>query len=282
MQCFQKDPNLRVSARKLLKHPWIVNARKTDSVVPKKSTEYEEAVKSVQEWNEALRSPESSVPRRGIRNEAQNPPSLRLDTRYTPTKESPSPVSRNVADRFRSPQSTGEDNWDDDFATAISPSALQLPHLRPHDNFGGMLSSEKLKAFASLDGTVLKSDDSFEEFDDPFKRSLQGGEHDPLKTIRPSPSQQSSTGTTQAQNAPYGAHMRRAPPLNTSMASSHGGQMIPNSSSPIRPQRPPQFYKENSIEDYSDIIVPNQDVLDRKLSAFQVSAVSSIRPKRLN
>jgi hypothetical protein len=37
-----------------VKHPWIVNARRTESVIPKKSTEYEEAVKSVQEWNAFL------------------------------------------------------------------------------------------------------------------------------------------------------------------------------------------------------------------------------------
>ncbi|KAL4785775.1 hypothetical protein BJX76DRAFT_323613 [Aspergillus varians] len=283
MQCFQKDPNLRVSARKLLKHPWIVNARRSDSVVPKKSTEYEEAVKSVQEWNEALRSPESGPLRRVPRNDSQNPPSLRLDTRYTPSKETlPSPVSRNVADRFRSPNSTEEDNWDDDFVTAISPSALQLPHLRPHDNFGGMLSSEKLKAFASLDGTVLKSDDSFEEYDDPFGRSPQAGEPDPLRTIRPSPSQQMNAGTPQAQNSPYGAHMRRGPPLNTAINPTHGGQMIQNTSSPIRQQRPPLFYKENSVEDYSDIIIANEDVLDRKLSAFQESDenTDSLEPGR--
>ncbi|KAL5342521.1 cytokinesis protein sepH [Aspergillus crustosus] len=268
MQCFQKDPNLRVSARKLLKHPWIVNARRSDSVVPKKSTEYEEAVRSVQEWNEALRSPESSTVKRGLRNDAQGPPSLRLDTRYTPTKDTlPSPVSRNLADRYRSSNSTEEDNWDDDFATAISPSALQLPHLRPHDNFGGKLSSEKLKAFASLDGTVLKSDDSFEEFDDPFARSLQPGEPDPLRTIRPSPSQQTHIGTSQAQNTPYG-RTKRGPLLNTSVNPSHS-QMIQNTSSPIRQQRPPLFYKENSVEDYFDLIMANEDVLDRKLSAFQ-------------
>ncbi|KAL4978100.1 hypothetical protein BDW66DRAFT_165175 [Aspergillus desertorum] len=272
MQCFQKDPNLRVSARKLLKHPWIVNARRSDSVVPKKSTEYEEAVKSVQEWNEALRSPESTALKRGTRSDNQNPPSLRLDTRYTPTKVTlPSPVPRNVADRFSSPSSGEEDNWDDDFATAISPSALQLPHLRPHDNFGGMLSSEKLKAFASLDGTVLKSDDSFEESDDLLRGSLQAGEPDPLKTIRPSSSQQSNAGTSQALIGPYGAHLRRRPPLNTAINTAHGGQILQNSSSPIRQQRPPLFYKENSVEDYSDIISANEDVLDRKISAFQES-----------
>lgn len=51
MQCFQKDGNLRISAKKLLKHPWIANIRKkaTDSVPQ------QEAIKSVQEWNEALK-----------------------------------------------------------------------------------------------------------------------------------------------------------------------------------------------------------------------------------
>ncbi|CAG8598462.1 24653_t:CDS:2 [Cetraspora pellucida] len=50
MQCFQKDSNLRVSARKLLKHPWISNVRK-----PNITTEFEDAIKSVKEWNEALK-----------------------------------------------------------------------------------------------------------------------------------------------------------------------------------------------------------------------------------
>src|SRR5438067_2132760 len=57
MQCFQKDPNLRVSARKLLKHPWIMNSRRPGSIVRESSTKYDEAVKSVQQWNEALKMP---------------------------------------------------------------------------------------------------------------------------------------------------------------------------------------------------------------------------------
>jgi hypothetical protein len=59
MQCFQKDCNLRVSAKKLSKHPWIQMSRKKatgsqrsrEKAVPA----YEEAVKSVQQWNEALK-----------------------------------------------------------------------------------------------------------------------------------------------------------------------------------------------------------------------------------
>ncbi|KAF9130062.1 hypothetical protein BGW39_003512 [Mortierella sp. 14UC] len=59
LQCFQKDCNLRVSAKKLSKHPWIQMSRRKatgsqrsrEKAVPA----YEEAVKSVQQWNEALK-----------------------------------------------------------------------------------------------------------------------------------------------------------------------------------------------------------------------------------
>ncbi|KAI9042572.1 serine/threonine-protein kinase [Aspergillus affinis] len=261
MQCFQKDPNLRVSARKLLKHPWIVNARRSDSVVPKKSTEYEEAVKSVQEWNEALRSPSAGTLRKPFKNDHQYTGGL-PSSRNTPTKDSlPSPIATHVADQFRSPISPEEDNWDDDFATAISPSALQLPHLRPQDNFGGMLSSEKLKAFASLDGTVLRSEDSFDEFEDSFQGSFDSED---LETIRPSPPKRAITeGGQPHSRSPYNfangtfAPMQNVPILN------------PNPVPPMRQPRPASFYKENSVEDYSDLIRANEDVLDRKLGAFQ-------------
>ncbi|PLB38973.1 serine/threonine-protein kinase [Aspergillus candidus] len=251
MQCFQKDPNLRVSARKLLKHPWIVNARRSDSVVPKKSTEYEEAVKSVQEWNEALRSPDTGTMHRTFRYESNSTPLRQVlpSSRSTPTKDG-LPASKYVSDRFRSPDATEEDNWDNDFATAISPSALQLPHLRPHDNFGGMLSSEKLKAFASLDGTVLRTDDGFEDF----------GESDLQETIRPYPTQQATTEDV---------HLQTPSRPGTNKSVMQNVPILQHPVPPARSQRPASFFKENSVEDYSDLIKANEDVLDHKLSAFQ-------------
>lgn len=261
MQCFQKDPNLRVSAKKLLKHPWIVNARRSDSDVPKKSTEYEEAVRSVQEWNEALRSPDAGTQRKPLRFDQPSTTPLRPDlppSRNTPTKDTlPSPISKNVSDRYRSPDATGEDNWDDDFATAISPSALHLPHLRPHDNFGGMLSSEKLKAFASLDGT-LRSNES----DDSSQNSLQPGEPDPQQTIRPYPAKQAVT-------EPFPNMPRHQPTMGSAMQ--NVPILTPNPVPPRRQPHPASFYEENSVEDYSDLIIGDDEILDRKISAFQVS-----------
>lgn len=267
MQCFQKDPNLRVSARKLLKHPWIVNARRTESVIPKKSTEYEEAVKSVQEWNEALRSPEAGTSKKKQRPDHPSTAGLQ-STRNNPLVDTlPSPTSIKSTDRFRSPVSAGDDNWDDDFATAISPSALKLPHLRPHDNFGGMLSSERLKAFASLDGTILKSDDSSDPFEDN-----SGFSDDDLQTIRPYPIKHNVVEPSKSQSpAVYQSG------FNTPVSALQNVPILSQNPMPRRTRpapRPTNLYKENSVDDYSDLIMANEDVLDRKLGVYQVQSAA--------
>lgn len=269
MQCFQKDPNLRVSARKLLKHPWIVNARRSDSVVPKKSTEYEEAVKSVQEWNEALRSPEAGTSRKMHKIDHHGAAPLTSARNASLVDTLPSPTARSAADRFRSAESAQDDNWDDDFATAISPSALRLPHLRPHDNFGGMLSAERLKAFASLDGTVLKSDDSFGDSDDFLRDSPSQPDNDPLQTIRPYPVKRSVAEPSK----PQGSSRRR--PSKGSTSALHNVPILTQKPvPPMGPASPAALYKENSVEDYTDLIMANEDVLDRKLGYFQVIQAS--------
>jgi hypothetical protein len=174
-----------------LKHPWIVNARRSDSVVPKKPTEYDEAVKSVQQWNEALKSSSAGSLRRTCRpislspvpRRCEQPPILATPARR-PLNNFAKP--RYITEHFRSPDHTENDNWDADFVSSISPSALQLPHLRPQDNFGGLLSSEKLKAFASFETVTEETN-----WDDNFEGHLTAKnpphpvEYDLLQTIRP-------------------------------------------------------------------------------------------------
>lgn len=262
MQCFQKDPNLRVSARKLLKHPWIVNSHRSDSVIPKKSTEYEEAVKSVQEWNEALKSPDSGSLRRSrsLRPEANSPAAGHKNVQHPLAAQVKEPLMtqniKTTAEKFSSPEGVADDNWDDDFTTPISPSALQLPHLRPHDNFGGMLSSEKLKAFASFESVTdhVFDDDNGE---------LESNEPDPLLTIRPflpkSPvvvHKRGKSAGRSREHIPANAATRKAPAIPQTPASH---------------PRSAAFYKEDSIEDYSDLIAANDAVLERKLRAVPVS-----------
>jgi len=64
--CFQKDCNLRISAKKLLRHPWMLSAKKqmadgkrakgeVEGSRPLSNYNFDEAVLKVQEWNEALR-----------------------------------------------------------------------------------------------------------------------------------------------------------------------------------------------------------------------------------
>ncbi|KAL0960993.1 hypothetical protein HGRIS_005988 [Hohenbuehelia grisea] len=92
--CFQRDPALRVGARRLTRHPWIAGARRgktgvagkrdemkvrnrpetqqraTDANAAPGNLNYDEAVLKVQEWNEALKSPSrpSKHPSNGSRS----------------------------------------------------------------------------------------------------------------------------------------------------------------------------------------------------------------------
>ncbi|KDN49612.1 hypothetical protein K437DRAFT_255295 [Tilletiaria anomala UBC 951] len=68
MHCFQKDANLRVSAKKLLRHPWMMNSRRQlqqmrtgGSLKSNGPNVHDEAVKTVQEWNQILKEPPQAM-----------------------------------------------------------------------------------------------------------------------------------------------------------------------------------------------------------------------------
>lgn len=272
MQCFQKDPNLRVSARKLLKHPWIVNARRSDSVVPTQPTKYDEAVKSVQEWNEALKSPNAGSLRRASRPMSSSPIPGRRDPQSILATPAKGPLTlakpRTTAEHFRSPEGAADDNWDDDFASAISPSALQLPHLRPHDNFGGMLSAEKLKAYASFETVTGEENwDANFEGDLTVKSPLQLTATDPLQTIRPI----SKKVETEV--------IRHSAPTKI-LVPKRAESKIKRPTSPLKqcqsqaklalPSRPSTLFRESSVEDYSDLIATNEEIFEQRLLNIKV------------
>lgn len=163
-----------------------------------------------------------------------------------------------------------DDNWDDDFATSISPSALHLPQLKGQDNFGGLLSSDRLKAFASS----ADLHDGSENYDDDFEgelstikvpgQSLAYGDAQE-KTLRPinkraekaqepskPPSHRSSRTFTRSSTAPV--FSEPVPPGK----SQFGGRLE-------LPSRPDLAFPETA-EDYSDLQVDGERMFREDLS----------------
>jgi serine/threonine protein kinase len=94
LQCFQKDPNLRVSARKLLKHPWMLGVAESDKSKRYMTTKYDDAVKTVQLWNDAIQKPldlnptPEKLPKPNKKNTAQKKSHKYVDLmKYSEDKE---------------------------------------------------------------------------------------------------------------------------------------------------------------------------------------------------
>lgn len=296
MQCFQKDPNLRVSAKKLLKHPWIVSARRSDAVV-KKPTKYDEAVKSVQEWNEALKSPNNSFRRAG-RPAALSPTPQRKD----PGLQTPAPTKgtldleklgqRSNTKLFQSPEDQSNDNWDDDFATPITTSALKLPHMKPHDNFAGRFSSAKLKAYANHEINAEDNWDENFEGDLTVKSTMELAPGDTLQTVRAFfPRSAKASDIKEEISGPAGASSQRRPSFDKRKSSRDSQprtqilrpaqkKSLPKSKPPPpAPVRQPSLFRERSVEDYSDLIAADDMAFQRKLMALQEQKEESFSPR---
>ncbi|KAI9889901.1 MAG: hypothetical protein M1814_004623, partial [Vezdaea aestivalis] len=263
MQCFQKDPYLRVSARKLLRHPWIVSAKKSDHLRPAKPTKYDEAVKSVQEWNEALKSPNSNTIRRSGRTSAASPLPGKAATHpsklVTPSKPQLGLVKpRTKAESFRSPAHSS-DNWDNDFPTSIPSSGLRLPQAKPKDNFAGKFSAEKLKAYSSQETQPHDEERWDNDFEGELtvKSPLRIAETDPLKTIRPLlPSLIGSVPDPKLSE-----RKSRRIPSRTSAKAQKKSQLAMEQAS--KHSEHPTYQKTGS-SDYSQLTLPKSDSIDRK------------------
>jgi hypothetical protein len=279
MQCFQKDPNLRVTAKKLLKHPWLVNAKKRDYVLSGQPTKYDEAVRSVQQWNEALKSPDTDSIRRSRPTSLSPMPTKKELThnRLTnPGQAKPLTLTttRPNADAFRSPDIDSNDNWDADFVSSINPSALKLPHLKPHDNFSGLLSMENLKSFANTESH--SNDQPNEDLLQPRQNSGKFQELDPLETVKLFTPKKIKVEKPAAPNT---SSQRIKGPI---LRDVNGNKSVqPNKAKLPVKARPSSIFQEDSVEDYSDLLAfTDDDAFKRKLEALKVhDSKSSFAPK---
>ncbi|XWX01615.1 hypothetical protein V2A60_009643 [Cordyceps javanica] len=263
MQCFQKDPNLRVTARKLLKHAWIIGCRRADAPVAKAPANFNQAVEEVKQWNKALNSSDAHL-RTSTGSDA--PPPSRFPG-GTPAKGPLSMQKSKFAgvQAFKTPELADNDNWDNDFDTTISPSALQLPHLRAQDNFGGMLSSDRLKAFASAND--LRNDNSYDDDFEGELLTIKGpSQHDldlQQQTIRP-------ISKAAAQMAEPRRHTRqRSVPLNPASSPMQPTRSPPKANFGNKfelPTRHDIAFREQSAEDYSDLFVENDNIFNQRVN----------------
>lgn len=256
----------------------------------KAPSNFSQAVEEVKQWNKALKSSENNL--RASTGSDNTAPAHRAHLGKMPlglaTKQRPS------ADAFRSPEAAGElhaggglrgwrltaaddDNWDNDFATTNSPSALHLPQIKGQDNFGGLLSGDRLKAFASNDGQREDSENWDSNFDGELL-TIKGLGHwsevDPQEeTIRPLPKKTERTRESRLRGQEQLGHRRQR--------SSRGGSNMSHPKSPAKPlgtkfelpPRPDVIYREQSTDDYSDLFADNDHVFDRRLSL-----TSKVRP----
>ncbi|KAI0579083.1 SPS1 Serine/threonine protein kinase [Pyrenophora tritici-repentis] len=298
MECFQKNPTLRISAKRLLKHPWILSAKRTVPAVPTKPTEYQEAVKSVQEWNEALKSPSSLRRSSRLSTGLQRPSLVGANSAGSGSRPAPVNVILNIpkhrptAESFRSPELDHDDNWDNDFAESISPRALQMPHLKPQDNFAGLFSNDRLKAFASFESVTelpeygdgeatVKSPVNLHQYQSFPKASGQrasaraSGASSRAGSARPS-SRSTSSATDSEYEERYDVQPRtaflRGPPR---------GAPPPPRARVAAPARPSQLFREDTVEDYSDLMPADEGAFERKLAAMQYAQPPAKVPKQI-
>lgn len=181
-----------------------------------------------------------------------------------------------------------DDNWDDDFASAISPSVLQLPSRRNIETRHiAQGSAQRLQAFATSDGANESWDDNFEG--DLTIRSSAGDftdhstepEDEAMQTIRPwVPLAGGQREPEEHENINFKPLRRKIqqPALNTGdrrVFTQHPKKFVLPSTR--NQTRPATLFREDSMEDYSDLSPVNEDIFAQKVDLMKKDKALSPR-----
>lgn len=251
-----------------MRHTWITGCRRSDAPVSKAPANFTQAVEEVKQWNKALKSSEHNL-RTSISSDSSGPP--RVPTHGNRPGLAPGKghlalaKPRPTAADFRSPERADDDNWDNDFATNIA--LHNLPHIKGQDNFGGQFSGDKLKAFASIDGHREDSDNWDGDFSSDLL-TIKGPRHwsdfdAQEQTIRPLPRKTEKAPESKPHSHKRQKSSRTAAPTISQPKSPVGGQF---GNKFQLPPRPDLMYREQSVEDYSDLFDDNDHVFNNRLS----------------
>lgn len=142
-----------------------------------------------------------------------------------------------------------------------------------------MLSADRLKAFASFEAPNDETDNWDNNFEGDLitikgpRKTVEPDTHE-LETIRPyRPKPTIVTQNVKPAVAPKSSSRkasRSEPPRPKSpvkaqvQVGAHAGPKF------VLPARPAAMYREQSVEDYSDLFVDNDSIFDRRLSIIKV------------
>ncbi|BGP31514.1 Protein kinase of the Mitotic Exit Network [Rhodotorula toruloides] len=290
-QCFQKDANLRVGARKLLRHPWMVaakrqadqqrkvseareaavrgaegqGARRAPGARVRPTTVYEEEVQKVQEWNEALKAAPTA-----LRKARSSAPATSSDENRRPTH------LRTLSQVVRPPSA--------ELASALSSAPAPLPKLSdPPLASTSRRDSIPLSVIQPVTATrAVEAQAREEQLDDNWDSDFEDGisiskiaalEGSSSSSASESVGEDGKNGVEQAEEVEGGGSVTIRPDrLNAATIRAGGsggtkkaGQAMP----PI-------------VEDYSDLVGDDEaDALDLGVSRFKAKnkpAIQLLRP----
>ncbi|KTW29884.1 hypothetical protein T552_01088 [Pneumocystis carinii B80] len=268
MQCFQKDPNLRVSAKKLLKHPWLVKqGRLYDKIVPQSTAKYDDVIKSVQQWNAALKSPDIGTIQKSSVYSTQPFKSTDFYFSANETKELTlkhvSEINKLKTEAFRSPDDSITSNWDNDFITDISPSKLVLSD--SHYKATGLNNRVLSKNATEIPYRFKEiSSKSLDDWDKDFEGGLKLGNFQKLKISANEDIEDNMKTIRPLKNIKYNDSNNMSP-FNTKL------QLSDKCSKDIS-----SFHYEVT-EDYSDLVPENEYSFAQKVDQYKRDNLTKLR-----